>query len=483
MFDSISFKLLRHSHYKRLGYNLVRGSRVRLGHMEFKEITTKRGEKIRDKVTFAKLSSDSYDVNFRIATDQDFIKFEFSIPKYLYGHNLDHFPKTRGNEHYELYQFIKNFFLLEFKTVIEYQDIQLNRIDLCYNYFFETLENKQLYLEQLKDIMSNFFGENKVVTYSGDETFMYYTQDYSFKVYDKYKEFVKNDYKKIRKNQGKEYADNLALKAQNCLRVEMTFRQRKISYEFFNQINNSKICSNHFKSRFATLKRDFNNINSCLSRLSRTFNNALKKGDKNISCQKYEVDPLFKKYTNRNFDLYLTTLKYLIDTKEPVIKEYGITDFNLLLKKHYLDIIDEYTKLTSPKNVYFDINDVHLRWIRMYEPDVILFDEPLLNHLINKFSSLITDYNSFSLSNLTPLMSLHINRKFLTEQGFAVERLKKYVSIKQSFTKAQIIQKGIYKKSAYYENEKILSSANQILLDHKKSPLNSSTLPEKIVFV
>src|SRR5688572_14594533 len=97
-----------------------------------------------DTIRFKLLNlSDYSDLAFNLVLN--FVLFEFSIPKYIYGHNLLQYPLSDGNEHDDLKTFIERFFLHEFKAPVKFSDIEIQRLDICFNYEFQTIENKEQY--------------------------------------------------------------------------------------------------------------------------------------------------------------------------------------------------------------------------------------------------------------------------------------------------------------------------------------------------
>jgi hypothetical protein len=121
-----------------------------------------------------KLDSSQTTVSYMINPNKGFVDFEFSIPKYLYGHNLAQFvPQYNSSTYIEnvqfmkkrevqlsllynrLYKFIKLFFTdlcinLKLEEYVDFHYIEVRRIDLCYNQYFETKEDALMYLDHQK---------------------------------------------------------------------------------------------------------------------------------------------------------------------------------------------------------------------------------------------------------------------------------------------------------------------------------------------
>jgi len=166
------------------------------------------------------------------------IEFNFSIPKFLYGTNMGQFitPYDLSPEslYDKLYKFLEDFCRKSFTVVIDFHDIELNRIDFCYNQYFATKEKALDYLQQQKVIMMA-----KVLKSGGKPdiyptSFMWYTKTYSFKVYHKGTEYRKNDLKELAKLKNLKFNPyDVAKQADNVLRYEMTFRNSHLNYFFY----------------------------------------------------------------------------------------------------------------------------------------------------------------------------------------------------------------------------------------------------------
>lgn len=181
-----------------------------------------------------RLDSSESDVTFMINYEGGFIDFEFSVPKYLYGHNLAEFvPQNRSSlaKQHSLYikkvstqrdllfdrldKFINVFFKdLWFNLKIDvdkdtgetfspnFDYIEIKRIDLCYNQYFESKGDALLYLESQKKLA------RKSKIYSPDTnsdfktTLAYRTQNGNyFKIYHKGTEYINQKHGDFHKHQ------------------------------------------------------------------------------------------------------------------------------------------------------------------------------------------------------------------------------------------------------------------------------------------
>lgn len=199
-----------------------------------------------------RIKSSSPDINYVINESGSYIDFEFSIPKYLFGHNLAMFipqpnSMTYAKEQFNLHnwsnqvniiykrllKFIEKFFtdLMIFFELDTYPDmnyVEIRRIDLCYNQFFENKHDALIYLENQKKLKKekNYTtkkqSQNFGTTYALNTSFGSY-----FKIYHKGSEYSKSngDLKK-HMEVNKEYLDKLSYTLSN---EAFTKNQKKIA--------------------------------------------------------------------------------------------------------------------------------------------------------------------------------------------------------------------------------------------------------------
>ena len=175
------------------------------------------------------LNSQAYNVVFNVNLNAGYIDFTFSIPKYLYSHQLAQFvPQVNSTRfksftyklhsfnfqskllHERLSKFIDTFFLdlcTKFKvdTLPNFEFIEMTRLDLCYNQYFDTKKDSLLYLEAQKKISKTFTSKKSKID-SEDKTTKNFASAITiglgkgkyFKIYHKGSEYISNggDYKK-----------------------------------------------------------------------------------------------------------------------------------------------------------------------------------------------------------------------------------------------------------------------------------------------
>lgn len=199
---------------------------------------------------FFKIKSSEYKVNWSYSDSEGLLRFNLSVPKYLYATNVIQFIVDRSDEEYDecknknilgnaegvfrkLYQFVDKFREEILMGRVTMHDIQIMRIDICYNLILNDIQEVEDYYEAIKKARIKYLrqGSNKLKSY--ETSFMYIGKGYSFKVYKKGIEFRKNDYKELLKMENYkriknnvEYIKNLA---DRTIRYEMTIRKQLIN--------------------------------------------------------------------------------------------------------------------------------------------------------------------------------------------------------------------------------------------------------------
>lgn len=183
------------------------------------------------------IASSHYSISYVYNISQDFISFNFAIPKYLFGTNILQFIRYYSQSPETIYQyfieFITGFVKKHFLQTVTMFDIELTRLDLCYNQFFNSKNDALSYLEQQKPLLKKYGRSSKNEGKDYGTTIFYHTKRYSFKIYHKGTEFKKNDRKQlIKKNNTGEALDHLQDISDRILRYEVTFRASQINYLF-----------------------------------------------------------------------------------------------------------------------------------------------------------------------------------------------------------------------------------------------------------
>ena len=221
-------------------------------------------------------ASNHYAFTYFVNWTKDYIEFNFSVPKYKFGsnvlmfvkHNIDpkfgysfcstleyNITKAPGMIISFINQFLKNEFILE---NIDLKDLEVNRIDVCFNQMFSSKEDALRYLEYQKRLKKKYAQEEEGVMREYATSLMYVTKRYSAKIYHKGSEYKANDLKehlKINKAKDKEYLQTEKFQkfSDRMLRYELTIRNSYLNYLFKHNLFR-KDCP-HFKIDYKSYLR------------------------------------------------------------------------------------------------------------------------------------------------------------------------------------------------------------------------------------
>lgn len=234
-------------------------------------------------------NSGNYYLNAFINKERDFIELSFSVPKYIFGTNVLQFVHHPWDKSFAFHQnsslkynmstsfarlssFIRIFFKSEFpeEPVIDFRDVEVNRLDLCFNQVFHSKEHALEFLEMQKTLQRKHTRTNSNKYREYESSFMYVTDRYSLKVYHKGYEYAKNDkneHFKINELRRKDIFDIKELQSfsDKMLRYEVTLRKSMLSY-LYNQHIFRQRCPEH-KALFRTYK-EVEKINAANDRIS-----------------------------------------------------------------------------------------------------------------------------------------------------------------------------------------------------------------------
>lgn len=219
-----------------------------------------------------RVGSHHYSVSVKANFEENYADFNLSIPKLIFGTNLMQFvplgsPMDVSSIYRKLLSFIPDFFLKYFSESVNLLDIDVERIDLCFNQYFNNITDLKNTIKSQQQSAHKYArsSKNKGRNYA-DETMMYNTADYSFKIYHKGPEFAKHDYKELQKNNSNNFSlGTLQRDADLCLRYEATFRKsffRNIYKQKFFPID-SKLyskSSQYFTNHYHEFLYNFNKI-------------------------------------------------------------------------------------------------------------------------------------------------------------------------------------------------------------------------------
>lgn len=169
-----------------------------------------------------RVTSSENAVTFFINENGNYIDFEFSIPKYLFGHNLAQFvPQANASNYrnnltlwsqqksllYDRLMWFIDMFLNDLGTYFQLADlpnkdyIEIRRIDLCYNQYFDSKEEALEVFNQQTKINKKRRRKNANVALQYDTTLTYLSSTGSyFKIYHKGMEYTKAGSKDLKRH-------------------------------------------------------------------------------------------------------------------------------------------------------------------------------------------------------------------------------------------------------------------------------------------
>jgi len=179
---------------------------------------------------YGKLNSGINGCAYYVNEYRDFVEFNFSIPKYVYGTNvLEFIPSLEINgkrnrrglidnclEVYKMLIEFLNEFFKQFEYTINNTLVEINRIDFCYNYYSIDVNNEFVILKK-----SDLFKGKNVVHY--EDSILKKMKYKSYKWYKKGVEYAKNERLKHLKN-----GIDMQRRADKIIRYEATYRNKAI---------------------------------------------------------------------------------------------------------------------------------------------------------------------------------------------------------------------------------------------------------------
>lgn len=164
-----------------------------------------------DVIYFFNYSAEAYspsytnDVNIFYERYNNSLKFEFSIPKMLYGNSVTEvLPTHKDHKYYrysnrDIHSMVDYWFDMIHKIFeqvitdltgnqfgrneIIWSDVEISRLDICYNQMFDSFIEKRTYFDSLKRIGAKRINDAK---YHPDVNGLWFqTENYHFKIYDK----------------------------------------------------------------------------------------------------------------------------------------------------------------------------------------------------------------------------------------------------------------------------------------------------------
>lgn len=261
------------------------------------------------------IGSYSRNLNIFFPKNNEKMIFEFSIPKYVFGHNVAMlYRKELPQVIIQLYEELNS----KFNYFPSFKLWDLERIDFCYNWKFETEEEMKIVMNILR--LLDYPRKKK---YLYDTSLMFRGKTFSIKFYEKYDEFLKHDYKAmIEKAEKGVFTDSQALEmasyikelSKNVLRYEVTLRKQALM-KIYNKESGEKIRLNdimrgkapkeilqrYLDKLFKYINLDSLNEHSALDKLLRKYSKTKAYRLYNFYTDYYSQDDLKKEILKNSF--------------------------------------------------------------------------------------------------------------------------------------------------------------------------------------
>lgn len=389
--------------------------------------------------------SSHYYIRFYGRPQRDHLEFNFSIPKYLYGHNVAQFVQepNRMNSYYpfrldEQYKYLFNnflkfsdYFFNFYFPFVDKEDIEINRIDFCFNQFFRNKKDSLIFLDSIKKIK---FSNSKGFEYVQGEwgtTLMKKNKYYSFKVYHKGEEFRKNDCQELKKiNEDNEVnifdLSLLQSESDRILRYEMTFRN-----SYFNYLYKTKVYKKN-NSQYIFLRQCFNKVKN----KAKVLTDVLKKAD----------ELSFVDFLQRDSGFFVKDL----------LQKKGLRELPLYIVNKYVDHFHDLYRMILCRQCefYLKINDYDIEAINLdfpldrnkdfYIHTRALFSEKLFDLLYQKFKLHVDLFQS------TKRHHHEDYHKLLRDYNFKLKHNDK-ISVRNLENYFNLLNLGIYDKQILHD--------------------------------
>ena len=407
-------------------------------------------------------------------TDRDYLEFNLSIPKYKYGTNIlmfcEHFWDKNFISHrnstleynlkrsYDLLaSFLHRFFEKEFPfdNIVDFSDVEINRIDLSFNQVFHDKKFALEYLEYQKRLRKKNLRSDSNSFRAYETSLMFTTKRHSLKIYHKGSEYRKHDRKeheKINKIKGREYfnIEGLQLFADKILRYEITFRDTMLSY-LFNHKLFRKNCPVH-KARYEIYKR----VES-----SKQKNDTISK-----RTSSFKLDFFKKKYIENHPYIKIEKDDSIIHKKISKLLNQN-RQFLLKVGPSVIDFNSKSCSLPFDPRAFFS-RDLFLECAKFFKSFIKEFqiEEKPSECAV---SERIDEYNSRNYHKLPK------------------NEMIKFYALLQNLSFEEVMKRGLYSRATFYRYknrfEKIgITQNNVMLFDHINATVDLSLYHHHIIY-
>ena len=353
------------------------------------------GEYVKSRKNMYKFTpSSSNEINITHVLADNSLSFEFSIPKYLCGHNINLYPDPKyqtDNKARDLYLFLKSFiaefFRTNFNLTYKKELLIINRIDLCFNYKFLTYERLEQYIQVLKN---NWVGKaGRYRAFGEDQTFMVITDSYSFKFYKKYDEFLKTSEASLRRKLSKQYnyefansyVESLCFYSRNILRSEITLRPRKMIDLIYSDLRHYNL-SSYYKKRVENEKQKYLKVENQIRRVLAIRDQIRISSTSDLSFLLAQIDVSYFK-----LHISLDIEKFIRNDKHDLTEKIILSDY---LSEIYARQWRSYKKLLRIKPILLDYSKTRIDYeYKVTEPNYYVINDNFLGIVYKTFEKLV----------------------------------------------------------------------------------------------
>lgn len=429
-------------------------------------------------------ASSHYKIIFTADKYKDCLTFNFSIPKYFYGHNIAqsifNVNEVDGvvnivsfDDHLEagftrVIRYLRTFFDYEFPSCeIDWTCLELKRLDFCFNQIFRTKNESLQYLDIQRDVRKKHLRQGSTKSNNYDTSIFFSNKDYSVKIYHKGTEYAKNDAKEHERiNEVKRRnVFNIGYLQQfsdKILRYEITIRPSYMSYLFNQNIFRAK------STQYQMWKKIYNQIRNIEKRLS----DGITYGE-DIEKNLFEV--IYERYKNKiDKQTGLTIFEYFRAYYTKNYKKQKPITLNETIRflkkfRHEFETLDNYRR-----RFFFDLSEIDR---------YIYFDDNSSND--NKFNTFKNCYFSKELYKLMGGKLLEFIKDMRVEEkkptNVYIEKIHEYnksIDEKKKFAKdlPQFLKERVPPKIEVAKLGLVLYALENSTLDEIASKLGQSRM-------
>ena len=395
--------------------------------------------------------SSNHDITYTINPVRDYIHFNFSIPKYIFGHNIAQFVTSPFNKNFEqinaelkfqksaLYKrfvsFMKHFIQNEFVDIkVDLKQVEIVRLDICFNQYFHTKKDALSYLDIQKQIKFNRKRQSANINCRPTSiTYLPKGKTMSFKIYHKGSEYAnmksKKDHKRVnldlQKLGQKPFFDvnYLQKHADNILRYEATFRSSHFDLRYMNK----PTCETH---QYVGAFRK----NSKMAYKQRIAFNKLRSKQKKGEILQPNEKSFFSRY-QKHLD---KSHKFMLETSWDVkVHEKSFDNDSLA---------DVYNEATFSKNMIDYLFDEFMDYVKAFQ----ISEMPTIHKVISKIKqhNIDTKINKQKFSDVYQFLD-NDKKSTLPKEKYLTPIIS-FLRLLEKYTLNEIRNLGIVTKATYY---------------------------------